>query len=171
MSNFFRLVMIALFLPGLNACSQPQSAPQGMPTPQVDVSTPIQAVITEWDEYTGRFNAVNQVEVRARVSGYLQSVNFNDGQEVEKGDVLFVVDQRPFKIALQSAQSRFDLAKKELDRGVDLRRKNSISQEEVDRRKNEYDLALAALDSAKLDMEFTEVKAPIAGLVVTGLRQ
>jgi multidrug efflux system membrane fusion protein len=79
--------------------------------------------------------------------------------------VLFVIDQRPFKIALKSAESRFDLATKELDRGNDLRRKNSLSQEEVDRRTNEYQLAWADLENAKLEMEFTEVKSPINGVV------
>lgn len=160
-----RAFFIVLLTSGILACSEPPAQQGGFPTPQVDVSRPISANITEWDEYTGRFAAVNGVEIRARVSGYLQSVNFDDGQFVNQGDVLFVIDQRPFKIALNSAKSRFDLAKKELERGRDLRRKSSISQEEVDRRLNEYELANAELERAKLDMEFTEVKAPISGLV------
>lgn len=153
-----------IFLVFLGACSEPPQQQQ-QPPPQVDVSNPIQATITQWDEYTGRFGAVNEVEIRARVSGYMEKVNFKDGQMVEKGDVLFVIDQRPFTIAVKSAQSRFDLAKKELDRGKDLRSKNSISQEEVDQRLNEFELASAALESAKLELEFTEVKSPITGLV------
>ena len=79
--------------------------------------------------------------------------------------MLFIIDQRSFKIALKSAESRFGLAKKELERGKDLHRKNSLSQEEVDRRPNEYQLAWAALENTKLEMEFTEVKSPIDGLV------
>ena len=129
------------------------------------MAAPISAVITQWDEYTGRFDATQQVDIRARVSGYLDKVNFKDGQTVKKGDVLFIIDQRPFKIALQGAESRFALAKKELDRGNDLRKKNSLSQEEVDRRQNEYDMAQANLDNSKLDLEFTEVKSPIDGVV------
>jgi multidrug efflux system membrane fusion protein len=148
-----------------SSCSEPSKQSQQQKAPEVDISQPIQAVITQWDEYTGRFAAVNQAEIRARVSGYLQQTKFKDGQAVKKGDVLFVIDQRSFKIALKSAESKFDLAKKELDRGLDLRRKNSLSQEEVDRRTNEYQLALAALENAKLEMEFTEVKSPIDGVV------
>ncbi|GAB5381393.1 MAG: efflux RND transporter periplasmic adaptor subunit [Aliiglaciecola sp.] len=162
-----RLVHTALLISviTLSACSEQQQTQPQMQAPQVDVSTPITSVITQWDEYTGRFGAVEEVEIRARVSGYLDKVNFKDGQTVAKGDVLFVIDQRPFEIALRSAKSRFDLAKKELDRGNDLRRKNSISQEEVDRRLNEFENARASYENAKLEMEFTEVKSPIDGLV------
>lgn len=149
----------------LAGCSEHESQTQQRPAPEVDVSQPIQAEITLWDEYTGRFAAVNQAQIRARVSGYLQKTNFKDGQAVKKGDVLFIIDQRSFKIALKSAESRFDLAKKELDRGKDLRSKSSLSQEELDRRTNEFDLAWAFLEEAKLDMEFTEVKSPIDGVV------
>lgn len=158
----FAMLTCSVFLSG---CSKEPAQQQQQQLPQVDVSQPIQAVITQWDEYTGRFEAVNQVEIRARVSGYLEQVNFKDGQMVSKGDTLFIIDQRPFKIALKSAKSRVDLARKELDRGVDLRKKNSISQEEVDRRKNEFDIASAAMENAQLELEFTEVKSPIDGLV------
>lgn len=159
------LLLFVVFLM-LSGCSQPESENQQQsPAPQVDVSKPIQAVITEWDEYTGRFGAVEEVEIRARVSGYLEQVKFKDGQTVNKGDVLFIIDQRPFQIALKSAESRYALARKELERGNDLRKRNSISQEEVDRRLNELEIARATLDSAKLDIEFTEVKSPITGLV------
>lgn len=158
----FSIFCISLLTTACTENTATQQSPQAAP---VDVSQPIQAVITTWDEYTGRFGAVQEVEIRARVSGYLEQVNFNDGQTVNKGDTLFIIDQRPFKIALKSAQSRYDLAKKELDRGRDLRRKNSISQEEVDRRINEFELASAALENAQLELEFTEVKSPISGLV------
>lgn len=162
-TRVFLILMSALSV--LAACSNEPAPQQGMQAAPVDVSRPIQAVITTWDEYTGRFGAVDEAEIRARVSGYLEQVNFKDGQTVVKGDTLFVIDQRPFKIALKSAQSRYNLAQKELERGRDLRRKNSISQEEVDRRLNEFELASAALENAKLELEFTEVKSPITGLV------
>jgi multidrug efflux system membrane fusion protein len=163
LSIFYYSLLFLLTL--ASGCSKPIEQAQQQSAPEVDVSLPIQAVITQWDEYTGRFAAVNQAEIRARVSGYLQQTKFKDGQDVKKGDVLFVIDQRSFKIALKSAESRFDLAKKELERGKDLRSKNSLSQEEVDRRTNEYQLAWAALENAKLEMEFTEVKSPIDGVV------
>ncbi|MFT4937425.1 MAG: multidrug efflux system membrane fusion protein [Paraglaciecola sp.] len=150
----------------LFACTDQQTNNQKkMPAPTVDVSSPIEAVISQWDEYTGRFAAVDEVEIRARVSGYLQKVNFKDGQVVKKDDILFIIDQRPFDIELRSARSRHTLAKKELDRGNDLRKNNSISQEDVDRRLNEFEMATAALENAQLDMEFTEVKSPIDGVV------
>ncbi|MEP4891182.1 MAG: efflux RND transporter periplasmic adaptor subunit [Aliiglaciecola sp.] len=157
------IVIFSLML--LTACSEPAPAPQARPTPEVDVASPIKTVIDQWDEYTGRFQAVKEVEIVARVSGYLDKVNFKDGQTVSKGDVLFVIDQRPFEIALKSAKSRFSLAKKELERGLDLRKKNSISQEQVDQRLSEYEMAEAAYENAKLEMEFTEVKSPIDGIV------
>jgi multidrug efflux system membrane fusion protein len=157
--------LLLLSLLTLAGCIEPPIQSEQKLAPEVDVSQPIQTVITQWDEYTGRFAAVKQAQIRARVSGYLQQTNFKDGQVVKKGDVLFVIDQRPFKIALQSTGSKFDLAKKELDRGKDLRRKNSLSEEELDRRTNEYQQAFAALENAKLKMEFTEVKSPIDGVV------
>jgi RND family efflux transporter MFP subunit len=165
MRSHFKFVISIAAVLTLAACSESTETRGAPPPAEVDVSKPIEAVVTQWDEYTGRFGAVEQVEIRARVSGYLEKTNFKDGQAVSKGDTLFIIDQRPFKIALQSAQSRLDLAKKERDRGIDLRRQNSISQEEVDRRTNEYELALAAYENAKLEMEFTEVKSPINGVV------
>lgn len=158
-----RLLLLSFLI--MAGCSEQPPQAQKMPAPEVDISHPIQASITQWDEYTGRFAAVNQAEIRARVSGYLQQTKFKDGQTVKAGDVLFVIDQRSFKIALQSAESKLDLAEKELARGKDLRKQNSLSQEEVDRRANEYQIALAAFENAKLEMEFTEVKSPINGVV------
>ncbi len=71
----------------------------------VQTSPPIEREIVQWDEFTGRFQATDRVEIRARVSGYIDRVNFTDGQMVKKGDVLFIIDQRPFRIALQQAQA------------------------------------------------------------------
>ncbi|MEP1553675.1 MAG: efflux RND transporter periplasmic adaptor subunit [Paraglaciecola sp.] len=147
------------------ACNKDEPPKQARPLTEVDVSTPISAVVDIWDDYTGRFEAVNYVEIRARVSGYLDQIKFEDGQQVKAGDVLFIIDQRPFKINLQSAQSNLDIAEKEYKRGLELQSNNSISQEESDRRVSEYQLAKAAFDNAKLDLEFTEVKSPIDGVV------
>src|SRR5262245_56535006 len=85
--------------------SQPQPAQQAAPAPSVSVSQPVQRDIVEWDEYTGRFDATQTVEVRARVSGYLDDVRFKDGQEVGQGDALFVIDPRPFERALEQARA------------------------------------------------------------------
>ncbi|GLS27491.1 efflux RND transporter periplasmic adaptor subunit [Marinibactrum halimedae] len=135
------------------------------PPIEIKVGNPLQKSIVEWDEYTGRFKAVKEVEIRARVSGYLNEVLFKDGQLVEKGDTLFVIDQRPFQIALDSASAQYSLTQKEYERANKLRQTGATSQEELDRRIQELKVAQSALDSAKLDMEFTQVKAPISGRV------
>ncbi|MEP2653433.1 MAG: efflux RND transporter periplasmic adaptor subunit [Paraglaciecola sp.] len=149
----------------LVACNKEESVVQAPVLTEVDVSNPISAVVDIWDEYTGRFEAVNFVEIKARVSGYLDEIKFEDGQNVKAGDILFVIDQRPFEIELQSAQSKLDITEKEYKRGIELKTNNSISQEEFDRRASEYQLAKAAYAKAKLDLEFTEVKSPIDGVV------
>ncbi|MFW8592033.1 efflux RND transporter periplasmic adaptor subunit [Glaciecola sp. 2405UD65-10] len=159
------IAMAAIVCLLLSGCAEQSESAPSRPAPEVDVSLPIKAKVTLWDEYTGRFGAVEQVEIRARVSGYLEKTNFKDGQVVSKGDVLFEIDQRPFKIALDAAKSRLNLAKKEYERGINLRKQNSISQEEVDQRNNDYQLALTALEEAKLNLEFTLVKSPIDGVV------
>ena len=139
---------------------QPQRSP-----PEVDVALPLQQNITEWDEFTGRFEAVERVEIRARVTGYLVKKAFRDGQRVNRGDVLFVIDQRPFQYVMQRAQAQFTLAEKTYNRAKGLRASNSISQELYDQRTQEYQSALAAVNEAKLNLEFTEVKAPIDGRI------
>ena len=145
----------------------------------VEVSTPVFEKITEWDEYTGRFEASNRVEVRARVSGFLESVNFVDGQMVNKGDVLFTLDNRPYKIALDQANADLGQAKASLttaqdnfDRVESLHESGAVSIEEYDRRKQALEFAKASIqlsqakvDQARLNLEFTKVTAPIAGLV------
>src|SRR5690606_32285583 len=145
----------------------------------VEVATPVLEKITEWDEYTGRFEASNRVEVRARVSGFLESVNFEDGQMVNKGDILFTIDNRPFKIALDQATADYGQAKASLttaqdnfDRVKSLRESGAVSIEEYDRRKQALEFAKASIqlsqakvDNAKLNLEFTKVTAPITGLV------
>lgn len=153
-----------------------QNEPQGLP---VEVSNPVFEKITEWDEYTGRFEASNRVEVRARVSGYIESVSFKDGQSVTKGDILFTIDQRPFKIALNQArasygqaQARLTIAQDNYNRVQSLRESGAVSAEEYDSRKQalagakaSLQLAQSSVDNAKLNLEFTKVKAPISGRV------
>ncbi|SHF91437.1 RND family efflux transporter, MFP subunit [Fodinibius roseus] len=163
----------------LSACSSSSSQPQAPPPPTVSVSTPLEEEITRYDEFTGRFRAIERVEVRARINGYLDEIRFTDGEMVEKGEVLFVIDQRPYRIALEqahadldNARTRFELAKKELERAQDLRSTGAVSQELIDRRNQEYLSAEAAVSSAEasvhsaeLDLEYTEVKAPVSGKI------
>ena len=152
---------------------------QDTPGMTVETAFPVYEKITEWDEYTGRFEASNRVEVRARVSGFLESVNFVDGQIVQKGDVLFTLDNRPFKIALDQANADFSQAKVSLrtaqdnfERVASLKESGAVSTEEYDRRKQALEFAKASIllsqskvDQARLNLEFTKVTAPISGLV------
>lgn len=166
------------FLAACNESSsdQGQSAP---PPPPVTVAAPLVKKITEWDEFTGRYEATATVEVRARVSGYLQSINFADGATVKQGDVLFVIDPRPYqatvdsaKADLANAEARLDLAKVQLDRAQSLVAQSNVSRSSYDqavqeRRAAEAQVAqtTAALQSAQLNLDFTQVKAPMAGRV------
>ncbi|WP_020529058.1 efflux RND transporter periplasmic adaptor subunit [Flexithrix dorotheae] len=156
--------------------TQAGNEPQAFP---VEIASPVFESITEWDEYTGRFEASNKVQVRARVSGFLERVNFKDGQIVKKGDVLFIIDDRPFKIALDQANADYAQAKANLDiaqdnfeRVEDLKESGAVSIEEFNRRKQALEYAKASIQLSKarvadanLNLEFTRVKAPITGLV------
>ena len=147
--------------------------------PSVTTAKPLRKHVTEWDDYTGRFQAVESVEVRARVSGYLDSIKFADGQTVAKGALLFVIDQRPFQVALDQAQAQaesataaVDLATKELSRAQALLQKQVGPQSTFDERSAQLRQAKASLAAAqaqvqasKLDLEFTEVRAPVSGRI------
>ena len=143
-----------------------KSGPQGpkdMGAPVVKICAPLTHKVTEWDEYTGRFQATQRIEIYARVSGYLQESRFKDGQYVEKGQTIFVIDPRPFQIALDRAQANVVLAEKELLRSQKLFSTKFLAQEQVDQRTQTYQDAKGALDEAKLNLEFSQVTAPISG--------
>jgi RND family efflux transporter MFP subunit len=156
-----------------------KSAPPPQPPPSVGVAHPLVQTIVEWDEYTARLSAIQSVEVRARVSGYLQSIHFADGTVVAAGDLLFVIDPRPYEAVLNRskadlvlAEARLDLARKDLARAEFLVKSRAISQEEADTRAATLRQALAsvagaraAVEAAALDVEFTRVTAPIGGRV------
>ena len=156
---------------------QAQSAVR--PPPAVTVAKPLVQNLKEWREFTGQFEAEESVEIRARVSGYLESRNFTDGQLVKKGDLLFVIEPRPFEIALNSAkaqvsqaQAELELAQVQLERTVKLLKSEYASEETHDERIAEVqgaiasrDNTLAAVDQAQLNIDYTRVTAPVSGRV------
>jgi RND family efflux transporter MFP subunit len=154
-----------------------QAAPAAPPA--VTVSAPVQKDVTEWDEYTGQFAAVDSVEIRARVSGYLTEIHFTDGQIVKKGDLLFVIDPRPYEIELQQAQAQLataeatlDLANRQLSRAATLREKDFVAQSTYDERTQTMKSAAASVETGKaavrqaqLDIEFSHVTAAMTGRI------
>ena len=166
-------------LAGCDNADKSKQAKGPPPAPQVTVATPQKRVVVDNDEYVGRFVAVDSVEVRARVSGYLDQVNFRDGQLVKKGDPLFIIDRRPFQNTLEQVrasltQARANLAYAEADlsRAQGLVGGSVISQQTFEQRTQAKRVAeanvasqQAALKQAELDMEFTELKAPVAGRI------
>lgn len=160
------------------SCNRQQATATPSP-PKVTVSQPVVREVVEWDEYTGRLEAVESVEVRARVSGYLQSIHFKDGQIVKKGDLLFVIDPRPYQAELDRAEAelklaraRLKLAQDNLARAKKLLSARAISEEEADTRASDERVALAtveqaeaALKTAKLNVEFTRITAPVSGRI------
>lgn len=161
----------------------PQAAASAPPLAHVTVSKPLQRDVDRRIGFLGQFSAVNRVELRAQVGGTLTEIHFRDGQIVHKGDLLFVIDPRPYEIKLaeakaqlQSAESRVSLANTQLSRAQSLRRNEFASQETVDQRTNDTDAAQAAVADAKarikdaeLDLEFCRVTAPFTGRI--GARQ
>ena len=154
-----------------------QEAPPAPPPPAVTVAKPLLKELVEYSEFTGQFEAVDAVDVRARVSGYLESINFVDGQIVKKGDLLFVIEPKPFELALESAKAdlaeanaNLDLAKAQLDRTAELRKKDYATAETYDERVAQVntatatrDASIAALNQAQLNLDYTRVVAPIDG--------
>lgn len=174
------LALLGPFL--LAACGQPQQQQAAPPPPTVTVAKPQTRNITDYDEYVGRFVAINHVFVNARVSGYLEKISFTDGQMVKEGDLLFTLDQRPYKIALDQAQANLTVAKANLDFATtDLERartliedktSNAISKQAFDQRTQTQRTAAAtvqaqeaAVQQAKLDLQFTELRAPVTGRI------
>src|ERR1700730_5253928 len=172
----FVFMTVAFFVPAEHSSAMAES---GVPSPRVTVAKPIAKTIDVWDEYTGRFEALKQVDVRARVSGTLDKINFTDGQLVKEGDLLFIIDPRPYQIAVDSAkadvtrtQAQVTLAATDAGRAQQLAESRSITSREVDQRKANLDVtraqqlaAEAALRNAELNLEWTQVRAPIPGRV------
>jgi membrane fusion protein, multidrug efflux system len=171
------VVLIAL-APVLAGCGEApkQAAP---PPPTVTVAKPVKRTIVDQDEYVGRFVPVDVVEVRARVSGYLDKVHFQDGQTVKQGDLLFTIDKRPFQNTLDQARANVELARSnvvftqaDLARAQQLLRDRTISEQIFDQRSQAFRNAQAALAAneamvrqAELDLEYTELRAPVTGRI------
>jgi multidrug efflux system membrane fusion protein len=177
------LGLAAAVIAGLSAgCDQSQPQAKQQPPsapPTVSVAQPVQREIIEWDEYTGRFDATQTVEIRARVSGYLNEVRFKDGQEVKQGDLLFSIDPRPFERAVEqahaelfAAKTKVDNANLDVERGQPLIERKIISDKAFDDRmsllrdaKAAVKVTEAKVKSAELDLSFSTIAAPISGRI------
>ena len=169
-------IVLAACDQGQPQASQPKAPP---PAPAVSVSKPVQREIVEWDEYTGRFDAIQTVEIRTRVSGYLNEVRFKDGQQVQQGDMLFVIDQRPFERALEQARAelfaattKVENANLDVARGQPLIERKIISDKIFDDRmyllrdaQASVKVAEAKVKSAELDLSFATIASPISGRI------
>jgi membrane fusion protein, multidrug efflux system len=161
---------------GCSEAPQQRAAP---PPAKVTVALPVKRNVVDQDEYVGRFVAIDSVEIRARVSGYLDSIHFTDGQMVKQGDLLFTIDKRPFQTTfdqaranLQQAHANLAFTEADLARGAQLVKERTITEQTFDQRtqaKRVAEAAVAALTAAvrqaTLDLEFTELKAPVAGRI------
>jgi membrane fusion protein, multidrug efflux system len=175
-ATFLVLAPLALLL---GACDQPPTSPAQQTPPPVIVAKPVVKEIVELDEFTGRFEAAASVEIRSRVAGYLESVNFRDGSIVKSGDLLFVIDRRPYQASLAhaeasmaSARARQDFARLELDRVERLTRTGNAPERTLDERRQQalqaqadVAAAQAEIQQARLDLGFTEIRAPIGGRI------
>jgi RND family efflux transporter MFP subunit len=184
MGNGWLLTVVVLAASALaagcdsGASPQQQKAPAAA-LPTVTVSTPVRREIVEWDEYTGRFDSIETVELRARVSGHLNEVHFKDGQFVNQGDLLFVIDPRPFERTLEQAQAellqattRVENANLDVTRGRPLLERRVISEKSFDDRENlvrdaqaAVKVAQAKVKTAELDLSFTRITSPLAGRI------
>jgi RND family efflux transporter MFP subunit len=163
----------------LSGCGKSGEAGQAPPPPQVSVATVLEKRVKDWDEFTGRFQAVETVEIRPRVSGYIDRVAFKEGGLVKSGDLLFVIDPRPYQAEYDRAaadlkryKTALELARIESVRVQRLRQSGAVSQEELDERTSTVAQAeanaagaQATLESAQLNLGFTRVTSPVTGRV------
>jgi multidrug efflux system membrane fusion protein len=171
--------MVVLLAVALSGCGDKPPQAVAAAAPPVTVAQPVKRTVTDWDEFTGRFEAVEEVQVRARVGGFVTNVEFRDGAFVSAGDLLYIIDPRPFEAVaeqadgqLSDARAKAELAKRELDRGLTLVQTSAVSESIVDQRRQALQAAKAAemqaaglLKAAQLNIEFTHVIAPIGGRV------
>ena len=179
--SFHGLAPVLVVLGGLLAgCGEkPAAQAAAAPAPPVTVAQPVKRTVTDWDEFTGRFDAVQQVQIRPRVGGFITAVEFRDGAFVNVGDLLYLIDARPFEAVatqaegqLSDARAKVELGKRELDRALTLQQSQNVADNIVDQRRQALQAARAAetqaegvLKAAQLNVEFTHVTAPIGGRV------
>jgi RND family efflux transporter MFP subunit len=163
----------------LAGCGEGQKQQVVVPPPKVTVARPLERTVTDYDEYVGRFVPVDIVEIRARVSGYLDKVHFQDGQFVKQGDILFTIDKRAFQNTLDQASANLETAKSnlvfaeaDLARGQQLMRERTISEQAFQQRAQAFRNAQAAVAAneamvrqAALDLEFTDLRAAVSGRI------
>lgn len=173
------LVTLSFVAIAMAACGEAPDQAAAPAPPAVTVAMPTARTVTDWDEFVGRFEAIQQVQVRARVGGFVDSVDFKDGAMVKTGDLLYVIDPRPYDATLLQAQgqaadakAKLELAERELARAMELVRTSAVSEAVVDQRRQQSQGAQAAvlqadgvLKRAELDVSFTRVTAPIDGRV------
>src|ERR1700722_9416170 len=171
--------LIVLLAVTLSGCGNNPPQQAAVAAPPVTVAQPTKRTVTDWDEFTGRFDAVEEVQVRARVGGFVTNVEFKDGDMVRTGDLLYLIDSRPFEAVaeqadgqLADARAKAELAKRDLDRGLTLVQTSAVSEQVVDQRRQALQAAHAAetvaegaLKAAQLNIEFSHVLAPITGRV------
>ena len=172
-----RILMLCCITTFMPLAAMAQGAPSA--PPPVTVAKPVVRDVVDSDEFIGRFEPVDEVSVRSRVGGYLQEIHFQDGALVKQGDLLFVIDQRPFitalsqaKATLEASQSALVFADAQFKRAQSLTASGSQAAQTLDDRRREFDSAeanvrgaQAAADRASLDMEYTEIKAPLSGRI------
>ena len=174
----FSSIILSLMLTACNSATD-TAKPFAQPSPNVKVAQAISKEMTQWDEYTGRIEAVNEVQLRSRVSGYIEKVQFAAGAKVKKGDLLFLIDNKPYKSQLnfanaeqEKAKVKYELAKNDLARADKLVAEKAISAEEFDMRSHAVRETSAILESAQasvyaaqLNVSYCEIRAPISGRI------
>ncbi len=175
---FHSFALLALALVVVAGCGEQKQA-AAPPPPAVTVAQPVKRTVFDYDEYVGRFVAVNSVEIRARVSGYLDKIHFTDGQMVKQGDLLISIDKRTFENALAQARANLTLAESNLtfteadfQRAQQLVKDKTITEQSFDQRSQAFRNAQASFNAnqaqvkqAELDLQFTELRAPVDGRI------